>query len=250
LDTQGRRVAVISETMAKHYFGDRDPIGRNFLTNGPGSGRGIEIIGVAEDIKYANLREGPSRAFYLPFEPNAQASNFAARTSSDAASLANAIRDAVAEVSQQSRVTNIRNADEALDTTLAPEKSMAQLATIFSTLALTLACIGLYGTLSYAVAERTNEIGVRMALGARAQNVIAMLLTETSVVIGAGLAIGLLAALALTQTIARFLFGLTPSDPFTITIAAVLLLIAAACAAYLPARRASRVDPLVALRHE
>jgi len=140
--------------------------------------------------------------------------------------------------------------NEVVESTLVQERLMAQVAGLFSLLALLLACVGLYGTMSHAVAQRTNEIGIRMALGARIADVIAMLMRETGWIVGAGVGIGLLGAAAVTRTVSTLLFGLTPSDPSTIAFAAFLLATAAAIAAYLPARRASRVDPIVALRHE
>jgi ABC-type antimicrobial peptide transport system permease subunit len=140
--------------------------------------------------------------------------------------------------------------NDLVEGSLVAESSMAQIASMFGVLALSLACIGLYGTLSYAVAQRTNEIGIRMALGARVHDVIAMLALQTGWTVGIGIAAGLLGTFGLMRMISSFLFGLTSNDPATVFVAALVLIAASALAAYVPARRASRVDPMVALRHE
>ena len=245
-----------SRALARHFFGNENPIGRYFR---PGSGKDapqIEIIGVAEDTKYVSLKDQTQQTIYVPLgshylsSSRRETKNFAVRLSQANSGHADAIRSAVREIDPKLRVVSIRSMNEVVESTLVQERLMAQVAGLFSLLALLLACVGLYGTMSHAVAQRTNEIGIRMALGARIADVIAMLMRETGWIVGTGVGIGLLGAAAVTRTVSTLLFGLTPSDPSTIAFAAFLLATAAAIAAYLPARRASRVDPIVALRHE
>src|SRR5262249_54278993 len=155
-----------------------------------------------------------------------------------------AIRRAVRELDPQTRVVNLRTMNEVVDRSLLQERFVAQLGGFFSLCGMLLACIGLYGVMSYSGARRAKEIGGRMALGARSKDVVLMVMRETMRIVGTGMAIGLGAALALVRLVANLLFGLTPTDPLTIAVAAALLLGVAALAGYLPARKASRVDPL------
>jgi ABC-type antimicrobial peptide transport system permease subunit len=157
---------------------------------------------------------------------------------------------AVKETDSLLQVTRTRTLEEVVQGRLVQQRFLAHLASLFSMLALFLACVGLYGTLSNGVAQRTNEIGVRVALGARGADVVGMLMKETGWILAVGLTVGLVGAAAATQTISSLLFGLTPTDPSTFAGAALLLIAAAVTAAYIPARRASRVDPVVALRHD
>jgi ABC-type antimicrobial peptide transport system permease subunit len=160
------------------------------------------------------------------------------------------VRRAILEVNRNLPIDRVMSLSEHIGLSLARQKLLARLATFFGLLALLLACVGLYGVLSYAVARRTNEIGIRMALGARRGDVIWLVLREALALVGAGVVIGLLASLAATRAVSTMLFGLKPNDPLTIAAATLLLLVVAALAGYLPARRAARVDPMAALREE
>jgi predicted permease len=237
-------VAVINEAMAKHYFGAQNPLGRRI--------RGQEIIGVARNTKYNSLRETTPRTFYAPVHATVLIPDlrFVLRTPEGAAGLTNAVRTAVQRITPQFQITKIETMNEVAENTLARERLLVQLSSFFSLFALLLACVGLYGTMSYAVTQRTNEIGIRMALGARVGNLIGMLMRETCQTAGLGISVGFLGTLGATRIISSLLFGLTPTDSVTIAVAVVVLGAAAALAAFLPARRASRVDPMVALRHE
>jgi len=245
---ENRRVAVINQAMAKHFFGDQSPIGRRVW--------GRDVIGLAKDAKHSSLREQPPRTLYVgtvpPHYPGPAGAGirFAVRTSSNPLDLTNAFRSAVQQFDPSFQVSNIETLNERAEATLVNERLLVSFAGAFSLLALLLACIGLYGTLSYTVAQRTNEIGVRMALGARAADLITAMMLDTSRIVCTGFVIGLAGALVLTRLLATFLFGVTPTDPLSLATAALLLIAAAAAAAYIPARKASRVDPLIALRHE
>jgi len=248
----GREVAVISETMARLFFGNQNPIGRSYNPGRDPKFR-TEIIGVAEDTKYASLTGDPPRVTYTPLSlnpANARSAKFAVRISSSPAAVANAVTSAVKELDSGLQVTRVQTLQETVLGTLVQPRFIAHLASLFSVLALFLACVGLYGTLSNAVMHRTNEIGIRMALGARAIDVLTMLMRETGWILAGGLLAGLAGAALAGQAISSLLFGLTPTDPSTFAAAVLLLIVAAAIAAYVPARRASRVDPVIALRHD
>jgi predicted permease len=248
----GRRVAVINETMAKFFFGSQNPIGRSYNSSGDPK-RDTEIIGIAEDTKYASLTGVPPRVTYLPLSLNARngrSAKFAVRISSSPAAVANAVTTAVKELDPGLQVMSVHTLQETVLGKLIQPRFIAHLASLFSVLALFLACVGLYGTLSNAVMQRTNEIGIRMALGARAVDVLTMLMRETGWILAGGLLAGFMGSALAGQAISGLLFGLAPTDPSTFAAAALLLIAAAAVAAYVPARRASRVDPVIALRHD
>jgi predicted permease len=242
--------AVINQTMARYFFGDANPLGKRFSlrTGGPP----IEIIGVVKDAKYETLREPTQRTYYLYYfqQPERFGMTFQLRTSSDAVGYAATIGRLVRELDPQLQVVRVRTMTEVVNQSLVQERFTAQVASAFSLFALLLACIGLYGVMSYAVTRRTNEIGIRMALGARPANVIRLVMREVLLLVLVGTGIGLTAALAMTRLVSTQLFGLTPTDPLTIAVAALLMFAVAALAGYLPARRAARVDPLTALRYE
>jgi predicted permease len=246
--------AVINQTMARYFFRDESPLGRRFrIQNGALQGIPIEVIGVSKDAKYYNLREQTPRTYYLSIfqRPHAVlAGTMLLRSLADPVSAAAAIQRAVRELDPQTQLVNLRTMSDVVDRSLMQERFVAQLGGFFSLFALLLASIGLYGVMSYATAHRTREIGIRMALGARALDVIRLVLRETMLLVGVGVVIGLGAAFAATRLVASLLFGLSPTDPLTIALAALLMFAVTALAGYLPARRASRVEPVTALRQE
>src|SRR5262245_57710359 len=246
--------AVINQTMARYFFRGANPLGRRFhLRRGPLQDIPIEVIGVVKDAKYYNLRERTPRAFYLSFfqrPRDGMAGTILLRSFADPASAATAVHRAVRELDPQVQALNFRTMNEMVDRSLMQERFVAQLAVFFSLFALLLASIGLYGVMSYATARRTREIGIRMALGARAPDVIRLVLGETMLLVGAGVVIGLCMAFAATRLVSSLLFDLSPTDPLTIALAALLMLAVATLAGYMPARRAARVDPMVALHDE
>ncbi len=251
-------VAVINETMARQFFGDDNPLGKRIRFPGypDKNSEPFEIVGVVKDAKYLSLREKTPRIIYFPFLqiPNEFGSTFQLRAIGDQAGHASAIRRVVQELDPKVQTLNLRTMNDVVNESLAQERFVAQLAGFFSLFALILACIGLYGVMSYTVTRRTREIGIRMALGAQGSDVLRMVLRETMLLVVTGMAIGLAAALATTKLIesllSDLLFGLEATDPLTIALATLSLLAVAALAGWLPARRAARVDPLVALRHD
>jgi ABC-type antimicrobial peptide transport system permease subunit len=173
-----------------------------------------------------------------------------ARTTGESSALISAIRAEVQRIDDTMAMNDVRPLSAFIAASIVQERLMTALMSFFGLLAMLLAAIGLYGVMAYSVSQRTHEIGIRMALGAQRRNVVGLILRETMILVGAGVIIGLSAALASTRLIASWLYGLTPNDPLTMALAGLLLLTVAALAAYLPARRASRVDPMEALRHE
>ena len=240
----GASVAIVNETMARQYFGAESPLGKRIS--------GAEVVGVARDTKYTSLRDPAQRMIYTPVGRGWVVADvrFALHTDRNVAGIGSVIRQAIADAGVTKKTTAIESIAEISDATLARERLLAEVATSFGLLALLLAGIGLYGTMSFAVARRTNEIALRLALGANRAMIIRQLMREsgTTVVLGAGA--GLIGTFMLSRLLSRLLFGLEPSDPATIGAAVLLLAAAAAAAAYLPARRASGADPIAALRSE
>jgi ABC-type antimicrobial peptide transport system permease subunit len=226
-------------------------LGKRFGISGPDSSEQIEVIGIVKDAKMSSLTEQVRPAAYYPHaQGSGFLSNLVVRYTGAPDSVIPQVRQAIKQVNSQLPVDEVVSLSEHVGRSLVPQKLVARLAAFFGLLALLLACVGLYGVLSYAVARRTGEIGIRMALGAQSGTVLWLVLREALALVGSGVAIGLLVALFVTKLANSLLFGLKPNDPLTLTAAAVLLFAVATVAGYLPARRAARVDPLVALRDE
>jgi len=241
-------VAIINETMARYYFGEANPLGKRFGWGDPPNLKSdIEIIGVVKDVNYGSLRDKAPRLIYFPQQGETL---LVARAAGPVAPLAAIIRREIEAVDKSLEISGVRTVPQLRDQSLVQERLLAELSSFFGLLALLLACIGLYGVMSYDVARRTHEIGVRMALGAQRMDVVRLVMRETMLLVGIGLFAGLGAALASTRLIASLLYGLPPNDLLTIGLASLLLLTVAALAGYLPARRAARVDPMVTLKCE
>jgi len=251
-DARAPKVAVINQAMARKYFGDTNPIGRRFGFGGrPENAGQIEIVGVVRDAKYTGLRQDiPPTAYTSYLQETPGQITFEVRTAGDAGAMAASIRDAVREVDSNLPLFDVKTQSQQAAESLMQERLFATLSSFFGVLAMLLACVGLYGVMSYGVTRRTNEIGIRMALGATSPRVMRMVMRETMLMVGIGVTIGLGTAMAVTRLIVTMLYGLAPTDPVTISIAVVLMIAVAAVAGYIPARRASRVDPMIALRYE
>ena len=247
------RVAILNETAARSYFAETDPIGRKVNFPGQDVEDEYEIVGVVRDTRYEHLRKAPERMAYLPIEQSVDRIGgviLAIRGAVDPASLVPALRDEIRLTIPEGFVTNVATLAGQVDASLVQERLVSMLASFFGGLALVLACIGLYGVLAYSVVRRTREIGIRLAIGAQRRSVIWLVLRETLVLIAVGVALGIPAVLALSRYIESQLYGVSPGDPWAIAGAVGVLLAVAAAAGYLPARRASRVDPMIALRYE
>jgi predicted permease len=248
------RVGVINSVLARRYFGRENPIGRRFgLGNSVKRGE-IAIVGVVGDTRYNRVRAEPPPTVYIPCtqRPDAllSAMTFEVRTVGDPKGWIEAVRRTAQGLDRTLPLFNVKTQTEQIDQATFQERLFARLSSFFGLLALGLACVGLYGLMSSAVARRTNEIGIRMALGAPARQVLLMVLRETSWLAVIGIGTGLGAALMLTQFLHAMLFGLKPTDPFTLTGAALLLFAIAMLAGWIPARKASLIQPMQALRHE
>jgi macrolide transport system ATP-binding/permease protein len=251
-DERAPRVAVISDTLARKYFPNQDPIGKRVGVDDKSAGK-IEIVGVARDIKYNSQRELDEPLIYLPWQQNLEEVGemfFALRTPVDPTALATRAREAVRETDVNLPLTRVTTQTVQTREALAEERVFAGLMSFFGGLALLLAAIGLYGVIAYSVTQRTHEIGVRMALGARAIDVLKLIVRNGASLALAGIAIGLGGAYAATRLMRTLVFGVTPTDLTTFIVVAVLIFLVAVLACYIPARRAARVDPLEALRYE
>ena len=246
-----QKVAVVSESMARTFFPAGAPVGKRFGLGRPGSPEDIEVIGVVKDAKYGTLKEEfRPMAFYSYSQRPDVLGNFVVRFSGPASTIVPQIRQAITQTNNNLPIDDVVSLSEHIGRSLVQQKLVARLATFFGLLALLLASVGLYGVMSYGVARRTNEIGIRMALGARGRSVLWLVLREALVLVVIGLVVGLIAALAVTKTAESLLYELKPNDPLTIALATLFLAAVAVLAGYLPARRAARVDPIVALREE
>jgi predicted permease len=242
-------VAVVNETFARHYFGGEDPLGQRF-SFGPNSS-GYEIVGVVKDAKYESLREYALPIYYVPYlYGDLRETTFQIRTASDPTSIIAAVRGAVQGIEPNLSLFDIKTLAAQVDESLAQERLIGTVSSFFGLLSLLLAAIGLYGIMAYAVSRRTREIGIRMALGAQRNAVLRMILGQGMKLVLIGAVIGLIASFAATRLVASYLFGITPTDPVTFVGVPILLLIVALLACFVPARRATRVDPLLALRDE
>jgi predicted permease len=250
-DATAPPVAVINESMARYFFGQKNAIGLH-LGMGRGGKLGIEIVGVVRDGKYRNLREQPERTVYFPWtqDPGIQDVTFFARGAGDAAALGGELRGAVAALDPNLPVYGLKTMQTEIDDSIYIDRMIAALSSFFGGLATLLAAIGLYGVMAYSVARRTREIGLRMALGAERGHVVWLVMREVTLLAGIGVAVALPIAYGLGRAVNSQLYGVQPADFAVLAGGTLLLSLVAGVAGYVPARRASRVDPLVALRYE
>jgi predicted permease len=257
-DAKSPRVVVVNETFATKYFPSENAVGKRF-TFDPKKPDEVEIVGIAKDAKYTRQRDEVPPTVYAAFRQELRSMagvTFEVRTTGDPTAAVTAIRHAVREVDSNLPLNDIKTQVEQADEILGAERLFAKLLTLFGLLAQQLASIGLFGVLAYSVSQRTHEIGIRMALGANRASVMKMIMRQGMVLALLGIVLGLVGAYVLTKyleswmNLQQMLFGVKVSDPFTYGMIAALLTAVALVACYIPARRATKVDPLVALRYE
>jgi predicted permease len=247
-----RKVAVVNETMAATHFPGGSPLGRTFGVGDDAEWQNIEVVGVVKDAKYMELEEKQMPAAFFPHSQHREKflSNFVARYTGDPTLIVPAMRRGIGEIDADLPVSDVTTLAQMVDDFALNRRLVAQLSTFFGLLATLLACIGIYGVMSYGITRRTNEFGIRMALGAERRDVLWVVLRETLLLAIAGEAIGLTLALASGRLVESLLFGLKSYDPLAIGLATLAMIVVALFAGYLPARRATRIDPSVALRYE
>jgi predicted permease len=251
----GQRVGVINQTMAQKFFPNSNPIGQRAIVHTTTEQADFVIVGVVSDSKHSSVREKPRPRFYIPYF-NPIGDGWAARAvlivraSGDPSSLTSATRAAVKETAATLPPVVIHTANQRIAESLATDRMITELSMAFGTLAIILVCIGLYGIMAYSVSRRTNEIGVRMALGAQRSNVLWLILRQSLQLVLTGVAIGVPLVFAAGKWISSLLFGVEPADPVALAMATLLMFLVGVLACYVPARSAMRVDPLVALHYE
>jgi predicted permease len=246
-----RAVAIISEHTARTLFPLGNPIGRHYGLDDSKPENDVTVIGVAKDVKFYDLAEEPVNLDYFPYTQHPWGfGDFEVRYTGGFAPVAAAVQQTIHSIDRNLPIARVTTLDEQVARSITNQRLIAQLSAFFGLLAVFLSCIGIYGVMSYVVMRRTNEIGIRMALGARRSNMLWMVLGEILILVSIGVVIGVPVTLACDRLVSKMLFGLRPSDPVTLVSATLILLIVAAIAGYLPARRASLMDPMVALRYE
>jgi predicted permease len=252
-DEVAAKVGIVTHAFARRYFGDGNPVGRRitFGANPNAPATEIEIVGVVRDVKYTTLRETEPATIYLPASQMLDGvANYYVRTAGDLAAIGPAIRAAVGEIDPTLPVIDLRTQEQQIERRNSQERLFARLAGFFGVAALSLACVGLYGLMSHLVLQRTREIGLRLAVGARPAQVLGMVLRESLALVAVGLVLGLGVAYGVRQFVDAMLYGLTAADPLTYAVVAGVLIAVTLLASLRPARRAARVDPMTALRAE
>jgi predicted permease len=254
------KVAVINKTLARERFAGKDPIGKRFRVDvhdvdGHGTVKGddwITVVGVCGDTRYSDLRLAPPAQFILPYfqQPDAREMTYEIRTRVDPHTIIPTLRSKMSTTDRDLPLINVRTQEEQIVSDVTLERVFVTLTSCFGLLALALAAVGIYGVMSYSVSQRTNEIGIRLALGAAPAQVRAMVLRESTWMTIGGIAVGVGGALALTRLVKSMLFGIAPNDPLTMAVGVAVLLLVALGSSWIPARRAASVQPMDALRHE
>jgi putative ABC transport system permease protein len=255
-DKDAAHVIIINEEMAKHYFPQQDPIGKRLQTGDPDPKAPWEtIVGVVGNVKYSGLDSPPTPQLYVPFNSAdwlgwAHSMYLAVRTSGNPSSLVPDIRHALGSLDKDIPLANVASMDQLLEKSVAEQRFRTWLLGGFAALALLLASVGIYAVISYSVGQRTREIGIRMALGARPQDVLRLVLSQAAGLAAIGVLIGMVGAFALTRTMSSLLFSVSASDPMSFAGACLILISVALLASFIPARRATKVNPVAALRYE
>ena len=251
-DGAPNKVAIVNEKMAAHYWPNESAIGKHIRIDGRIT-NDSEIVGVVKDLKLQSFRREPKPMFYLPLRQQRGPLLFFTlhvRVKGNTTSVVSALADVIHSLDPSVAPYNVATMGEQIDRSIASDRLMALLMTLFGILAMMMTAVGLYGVMAFTVSARTREIGIRMALGATHSRVFAQVMKESTVLIGSGIALGVLAAMWLSRSIDSFLYGLSLVDPSTYAVVALVLAGVALSAAWIPARRAAQVDPMVALRYE
>jgi predicted permease len=242
-------VAIVNESFSRRFFANQDPVGRRILAGG--SEAPSEIVGVVSDIRHGGLAQGPTPEMYWPYAQNGRgAIRLAVRTTLPPSALVPEVRRTIAALAPGTVVDSVSTLESAMDRNLAPRYFATSMIVCFAFVALLLAAAGVYGVMSYSVAQRTREIGLRVALGAQRHEITRLVMRQSAVVTAAGLGFGLPVAFVLSRVINRLLYATSPFDPLTLVGVSVLLGLVSLTASYLPARRALQLDPMAALRCE
>jgi putative ABC transport system permease protein len=254
-NTQTPFAVVINQALARAYWGAEDPVGKRFkLINRQSGLPWMTVVGVVGSIRQKGLNNDPYPEFYTPFTQElqlwARPSLLLIRAAGDPLSLVAAVKSQIWAVDKDQTITAVQTMDEIVARSLGPRRFNLWLLGVFATLALVLASVGIYGVISYAVSQRTREIGIRLALGAAPRDVLRLVVRQGMSLALIGVALGLVAALTLTRVMKELLFNVSTTDPATFALITLLLVVVALIASYIPARRATKVDPLVALRRE
>jgi putative ABC transport system permease protein len=248
------KVAVVSQTFARRYWSDQDAIGKRVrMVSSPGENKNpwYTIVGVVSDVKQNGLDSGHTTQLYFPVTQfDSFALNLLVRTASNPAQMTATIQKAIRDIDKDQAGFNVATMQQVLSNSISLRTFSMFLFGVFSALALILATIGIYGVISYSVAQRVHEIGIRMALGAAQRDVLKMVIRSGLILAMVGIGIGMGVSFGLTRLLSSLLFGVTPTDPLTFVIIVLMLAAVAILASYIPARRASKVDPMVALRYE
>jgi len=245
----GQKLAVVNEAFARHYFGRR-ALGRRIGPGGPQGSADFTIVGVARDGKHAQVRETVSPFWYVPYQELTQLGQLTlhVRTTGNPEAVTAGVRQAVAAADKRVTMFRVKTMQEQISDQLILERLLAMLAAVFAMVAMLLAAIGLYGVMTYATMARTREIGVRIALGATPSAIFALIFRQTTTLIVVGLTVGVVLAFAGIGYVRSLLFGLEPTDPFVMAFAALAVIMVTMVAAWLPARRATRIDPVSAVQ--
>ena len=244
------KVVMINQAAAKKYFANENPVGQRFGSSLETTAQ-LEVVGIVRDVKYDSVRDAAPPTMFVPYtQTRVGNAAFEVRTRSAPAAVTGAVREAVRQIDQNLPVMDVSTQLEQVEMRFQQEKFFAQAYTLFGIVALLLAALGLFGLMSYNVARRTNEIGIRMALGAQRGDVLRLVMRESMILVIVGVAAGLALALYASRFVTTLLYGVPPTDVLALALAILVMLVVSAVAGYIPARRASRVDPMVALHYE